>query len=88
VNKTIGPLAPKLTACYRTVLSHQHQANDEGGVLHLETNEDGVILEARLDGPLAASAGRCIASAVRGRRISNVDTGNASADVPLSFKVR
>jgi serine/threonine-protein kinase len=88
VNKTIGPLASKLTACYRAVLSQQHQADDEGGVLHLETNEDGVILEARLDGPLAASAGRCIVSAVRGRRISNVDTGNASADVPLSFKVR
>jgi hypothetical protein len=88
VNKTIAPLAPKLTACYRTALSHQTQANDEGGVLHVETNEDGVIMEARLDGPLASEAGRCIVAAVRGRRISNVDTGSASADVPLSFKVR
>jgi len=88
VNKTIAPLAPRLTACYRSALSHQSQASDEGGVLHVETNEDGVIMEARLDGPLSAGAGRCIVATVRGRRISNVDTGSASADVPLSFKVR
>ena len=88
VNKTIAPLTPRLTACYRSALSHQSQASDEGGVLHVETNEDGVIMEARLDGPLSAGAGRCIVATVRGRRISNVDTGSASADVPLSFKVR
>ena len=88
VNKTIGPLGPRLTACYRSALSQQSQASDEAGVLHIETNEDGIIMEARLDGPLAAGAGRCIVTAVRGRRISNVDTGSASADVPLSFKVR
>jgi len=88
VNKTIAPLASKLTACYRAALGRQTEASDEGGVLHVETNEDGVIMEARLDGPLAAGAGRCIVAAVRGRRISNVDTGSASADVPLRFKVR
>jgi hypothetical protein len=88
VNKTLAPLAPRLTACYRAALAHQSQANDEGGVLHVETNEDGIIMDARLDGPLAAGAGRCIVASVRGRRISNVDTGSASADVPLSFKVR
>lgn len=88
VNKTIAPLAPRFTNCYRSALSHQGQASDEGGMLHVETNEDGVIMDARLDGPLAGSAGRCIVATVRGRRISNVDTGSASADVPLSFKVR
>ncbi|HMI89650.1 MAG TPA: serine/threonine-protein kinase [Polyangiaceae bacterium] len=88
VNKTIAPLAQKLTACYRSALSHQSQATDEGGVLHVETNEDGVIMDARLEGSLAAGAGRCIVAAVRGRRISNVDTGSATADVPLSFKIR
>jgi eukaryotic-like serine/threonine-protein kinase len=88
VGKTLAPLAQKLTACYRNALLEQTRASDEGGVLHVETNEVGIIMEARLDGPLAASAGRCIVEAVRGRRISNVDTGNASADVPLAFKVR
>jgi len=88
VNKTIAPLATKLTACYRSALSRQSEAADGAGVLHVETNEDGIIMEARLDGPLAAGAGRCIVAAVRGRRISNVDTGSASADVPLAFKVR
>jgi hypothetical protein len=88
VNKTIAPLAHKLTGCYRSALAQQHQASDETGVLHVETNEEGTIMEARLEGPLAASTGRCIVGTVRGRRISNVDTGSASADVPLSFKVR
>jgi eukaryotic-like serine/threonine-protein kinase len=88
VNKTIAPLAPKLTACYRSALSHATHANDEGGVLHLETNEDGTITDARLDGPLAPAAGKCIVAAVRGRRISYVDTGSAAADIPLTFKVR
>ena len=88
VNKTIAPLTPKLTACYRSALAHQSQANNEVGVLHIETNEDGIIMDARLDGPLASGAGRCIVGVVRGRRISSVDTGSASADVPLSFKVR
>ncbi|MET0592337.1 MAG: serine/threonine-protein kinase [Polyangiaceae bacterium] len=88
VNKTLAPLAAKLTACYRGALAHLTQATDESGILHVETNEDGVIMEARLLGPLAPGAGRCIVGAVRGRRISNVDTGSATADVPLAFKVR
>jgi eukaryotic-like serine/threonine-protein kinase len=88
VNKTIAPLAPKLTACYRSALSHVTHASDESGVLHVETNEDGTIMEARLDGPLAAATGKCIVAAVRGRRISSVDTGSAIADIPLTFKIR
>jgi serine/threonine-protein kinase len=88
VNKTIAPLGSKITACYRSALAPHDKANDGAGVLHVETNEDGIITEARLDGPLAAGVGRCIAAVVRGRRISNVDTGSATADVPLSFKVR
>jgi hypothetical protein len=88
VNKTIAPLAPRLTACYRSALAGQTHANDEVGVLHVETNEIGIIMDARLDGPLSAGVGKCMVAVLRGRRISSVDTGNASADVPLAFKVR
>jgi hypothetical protein len=54
----------------------------------VEADGAGVITEARLvwgtDGPL----GGCVARAILGRRIPNVDTGNASADVPLTFRAR
>jgi hypothetical protein len=64
------------------------EATDQSGVLHITTNEDGVIMEAHLEGRPMLGAGPCITAVVKGRRISNVDTGNASADVPLAFKVR
>ena len=88
VNKTIAPLASKITACYRNALSRVRDAADESSVLHVQTNEDGVITEAHIARPLTIDAAPCIVAAVRGRRISNVDTGSASADVPLAFKVR
>ncbi len=84
--KALAPLGPKLDGCYRAALA-QNSASDGPATLHLETNEEGFIVEARLDsssGPLRT----CIAAAVRGRRIANVDTGRASAEFPLAFKSR
>jgi len=54
--------------------------------LHIETNEDGVINDARLSGRVSPATAQCIVQAVKGRKIGNVDTGSASADVPLAFK--
>ncbi len=55
-------------------------------MLHVETDGAGIITDARLAAPLDALVARCVASAIQGRRVANVDTGNASADVPLVFK--
>jgi len=85
VNKALIPLGSKLSACYRAALP---QPPSGPATLHIETNEDGVITEARLDPRMGAALRSCIVTAVRGRKISNVDTGNASADVPLWFKSR
>ena len=49
---------------------------------------EGVITDARWSGPFEGNVGRCIAAAVRGRRVANVDTGSARADVPLTFRAR
>jgi serine/threonine-protein kinase len=87
VGKVMAGVAAKLDACYRTAIA-QGAAAEGPGNLHLETNEDGVVTEARLDARLGAPLGSCIGSAVRGRRIANVDTGRASADVPLGFRLR
>jgi hypothetical protein len=39
-----------------------------------------------LVGPIRGGVGSCVAAAVQGHRVANVDTGNASADVPLLFR--
>jgi hypothetical protein len=88
VNRTIAQVGTRMTACYRKGFSEIDGPREGTGTLHVETNEDGVITEARLDGRFAPATGRCIAAAVRGRKIANVDTGSASADIPLAFKLR
>jgi len=84
----MAPLAGKLTACYRSSLTQNAEATDGSGTLHIETNEDGVVSDARLSARIAPAATQCIVAAVKGRRIANVDTGSASADVPLTFRSR
>jgi hypothetical protein len=85
VNKALTGVGGKLDACYRSAVA---QATEGPATLHVETNDDGVIVEARLDPRIGPSLRGCIAAAVRGRKIANVDTGRASADIPLVFKTR
>jgi serine/threonine-protein kinase len=87
IAKTIGPATTRLVACYRASLT-SGVVNDGPATLHLETNDEGVVTEARLDARIARPLAGCIAGALRGRKIANVDTGSASADVPLVFRSR
>jgi eukaryotic-like serine/threonine-protein kinase len=87
VGKAIGPATSRLVACYRTSLA-SGVVSDGPATLHLETNDEGVVTDARLDAHVAPPLAGCITGAVRGRKIANVDTGSASADVPLVFRSR
>jgi serine/threonine-protein kinase len=87
VNKAIGPAAGRFVACYRASIT-SGIASDGPATLHVETNDEGVVTEARLDARISPPLAGCIAGAVRGRKIANVDTGSASADVPLVFRSR
>jgi hypothetical protein len=78
-------MTARLVACYRASLT-SGAVSDGPATLHLETNDEGVVTEARLDARVAPSLAGCITGAVRGRKIANVDTGRASADVPLVFR--
>jgi hypothetical protein len=84
VSRTLAPLAAKVTSCYRDALPRMTGTVEGAGSLYLATDEEGLIVSARLDGPVTAPA-RCITAAVTGRRVPNVDTGRASAEVPLVF---
>jgi hypothetical protein len=87
VGKALTNTSSKMDACYRAAVT-QSGAPEGPATLHIQTNEDGVVTEARLEARLGAPLANCVGSAVRGRKIANVDTGSASADVPLVFKLR
>ena len=85
VSRTIGEAAGALSACYRAALPRLGSPEGRGS-LHVETDGAGVITEARLGWGGDPALAACTVRAVLGRRIANVDTGSASADVPLTFR--
>jgi len=86
VTRAVSEAAPRISACYKTALPQLGAAFEGSDVLHVDTDGAGVITVAHLSGPVRGGAAACIAGAVLGHRIANVDTGSASADVPLSFR--
>jgi serine/threonine-protein kinase len=88
VTRTVSEASAAVTACYRAALPRLTGTIDGPGTLHVETDGEGVITDVRAIGPFDGGVARCIASAVNGRRVANVDTGSARADVPLTFRAR
>jgi hypothetical protein len=86
VTRAIAPAAARLTACYKSALPGLGSSFEGTDTLHIETDGAGMITGARLSGPVRGTIAACIAGAVQGRRVANVDTGMASADVSLSFR--
>jgi hypothetical protein len=86
VSRAMSEASARVTGCYRSALPRLAGPIEGRGMLHLETDESGIITTARLSAPMDAVVARCVASAIQGRRVANVDTGSASAEVPLLFK--
>lgn len=86
VTRAVSEAGAQLTSCYRSVLPRLAEPIEGRGTLHVETDGAGVIMVARLTTPVDATIARCVTSAIQGRRVANVDTGSASADVPLAFR--
>jgi len=86
--RALAPATTRATACYRDALARLPAPAEGNGMLHVETNDIGVIKQARTTGALSNEVGDCIAKAVIGAKVPNVDTGNASADVPLAYRLR
>jgi eukaryotic-like serine/threonine-protein kinase len=86
VTRAVSEASGQLTSCYRAALPRLVGPNEGRGMLHLETDGSGIITSARLTAPMEALVARCVASAIQGRRVANVDTGSASAEVPLLFR--
>jgi hypothetical protein len=86
ITRAISEAASSMTGCYRTELPRLAGVVEGTGTLHVETDGEGVITDARWSGPFDGNLGRCLAAAVSGRRVANVDTGSARADVPLTLR--
>jgi hypothetical protein len=89
VNVAMGHARGALVECYRRALPSLSGPVDGTANLHLETDDEGRITGARVTGgPVLGGVASCIEASVRGARIPGVDTGAASADVPLEFVPR
>ena len=86
ITRTVSEAGPQLTRCYRASLSPASPPFEGRARMHVETDGAGVITGIRITGLADSVTADCMATAVRGRRIPNVDTGSASADVPLVLK--
>jgi hypothetical protein len=86
VNRALSGATSQLTACYRAALPKAVGPVDGTAMLHVETDGAGVITDAQLSTALGTRFAQCAAMAVTGRRISNVDTGNARADIPVVLR--
>jgi serine/threonine protein kinase len=85
VQRALGGLAAQATRCYREALPRGTVPYDGAGTLHVETDDEGIVVVARYAGPLAGTLGPCIAAATRGRRVPDVDTGRVRADVAITL---
>jgi serine/threonine-protein kinase len=86
VTRAVAEASSRITMCYRAALPQLSGVLEGEGMLHIDTDGAGVITEARLSSALRGGVSSCVAAAVQGHRVANVDTGSASGDVPLSFR--
>jgi hypothetical protein len=88
IQAAIAPTHARLDACYRDALPRISGSVAGAATLHVETDDVGVVRRAQVAGALASDVGACIVHAVIGGRVRNVDTGVASADLPLTYRPR
>jgi serine/threonine-protein kinase len=76
------------TGCYQSALRALGAPASGSASLHLAIDDTGHITSATASMGFLPGARACVESAARSIRVSNVDTGDATADVALSFVPR
>ena len=86
VQRALSRSAGGWTQCYRAALARRNERVEGTAVLHLTTDEAGNVVGASLRGIDSLPAVKsCVTGSAR-VHIDGVDTGDAWADVQLSFK--
>jgi hypothetical protein len=76
------------TGCYQSALRAVGSPAGGSANLHLSIDNTGHVISATAAMGFLPGARACVESAARSVRVSNVDTGDATADVALSFLPR
>jgi serine/threonine-protein kinase len=85
VQRALSRKAGAWTQCYRSGLERRAERIEGSAVLHVVTDESGNVVGAHVNGfDQMPGVKNCIASASR-VKVDGVDTGDAWADVQLSF---
>ena len=85
VQRALARVSSAWSVCYQTALKAAGQRVEGSGVLHLTTDDEGNVVQARLAGFALSNVGPCL-SASANVRIRGVDTGTAWADINLAFR--
>jgi hypothetical protein len=86
IGRVIAPFAARFTACYRLSLAQATAASEAAATLHLESDDQGYVTSAHVNGPVPTDAARCIEGLVTRNVKIDVDTGTINADVSLRFE--
>jgi hypothetical protein len=76
-----------MTDCYRAELARNTSGPKGSGTLRIETDGAGRITKSTATVGFSPTVARCVERAVAGARVAEVDTGEAVADVLLTFDV-
>jgi hypothetical protein len=86
VQRALSRKAGGWTLCYRSALEGRSERVAGSGVLHLTTDESGNVVDARIHGFDAMPGVKTCIVGQSGVHVANVDTGDAWADVQLTFR--
>jgi serine/threonine protein kinase len=88
VTRAVSALTASFTDCYRTALAQVTNAEEVSATLHLESDDQGYVTTARVEGAVPGAAARCIERVVVQRLRVDADTGVVNADVALTLRPR
>jgi hypothetical protein len=86
VQRAVSRKVGQWTHCYRTALERRNERIEGSGVLHLTTDESGNVVGARMAGFDAMPGVKSCVVNDSHVHFDNVDTGDAWADIQLTFR--
>jgi hypothetical protein len=88
VARAVSALAASFTDCYRAALAQATTAEELSATLHLESDDQGYVTKARVEGAVPGQVALCVERLVVQRLRIDVDTGVVNADVALTLRPR
>jgi hypothetical protein len=81
-------VASRATHCYVSALGAGAPHDALSAVLEFQTDDDGVIVDARIGPSVPPSVAACVTGAVSALKLPGADTGHAAVRIPVEFVPR